>query len=199
MWVETGEMQSGRFDTGRYCYNPSKGNHSSVKTNFACPSCFYHWNGNITYYEHVINYPMPSTVVPGRYKVAFIALGIPVSPFYLLLLPPVVPFSPWCSSCELRFKKTIVALIALLVLHMFHNHSLHHCIFILPVFCEPPFFNLSSIPLLLVLKPNNKKSYACCLTSQILIQENMCDKSIYLLQYDVFRTTSQKLVLVKRA
>lgn len=32
-------------------------------------------NGNVTYYEHSVNYLIPDTVVPGNYKVAFIANG----------------------------------------------------------------------------------------------------------------------------
>ncbi|KAI8332456.1 hypothetical protein BC941DRAFT_436754 [Chlamydoabsidia padenii] len=32
-------------------------------------------NGNVTYYEHSNNYLIPSTVVPGNYKVSFVANG----------------------------------------------------------------------------------------------------------------------------
>ncbi|KAI8096787.1 uncharacterized protein BX664DRAFT_324829 [Halteromyces radiatus] len=35
-------------------------------------------NGNITYYEHSVNYNIPTTVTPGSYKVSFIANGAPL-------------------------------------------------------------------------------------------------------------------------
>lgn len=34
-------------------------------------------NGNVTFYEHSINYLIPNTVVPGNYKVSFVANGAP--------------------------------------------------------------------------------------------------------------------------
>lgn len=34
-------------------------------------------NGNVTYYEHSVNYMIPTTVTPGDYKVSFVANNAP--------------------------------------------------------------------------------------------------------------------------